>query len=95
MEIIDILVLSLSTWYIAYVITVQDGPYGVFYYLRRIKRFNNITSCIYCIAPYIAGIVYVMFYHGTPLMIDIIYVFSIAGVALMLRSYTGVGMNGV
>jgi hypothetical protein len=88
----DFIVAILSTWYISYILTAQTGPFLI---LEKVRdRAGGVFDCIYCIAPYVAGIVWLVMQYieqGN----DIAQVFAIAGGALMLRSYTGVGLHDV
>lgn len=92
MQPLDFIIYATATWYLSYVITAQDGPFSILEKMRQ--RMGGLLSCIYCIAPYIAGIVYVVSRHeevGYPL----VCIFAIAGFSLMLRSYTGAGLHGL
>lgn len=88
----DFLLLSCATWYISYVITAQDGPLGLLLRLRQTKGLQGVTSCIYCVTPYVAFTMYGMMIHSGEV---VVYGFAIAGASLMLRSYTGAGVHGV
>jgi hypothetical protein len=84
----------LATWYIAYILTAQNGPFSILARLRALPVLHDLLQCIYCAAPYVAVGVYAVGGHegmGYP----IIQVIAIAGAALMLRSYTGAGMRDV
>ena len=86
----DFIVAILATWYIAYILTAQSGPFLV---LERIRnRVGGAFECIYCISPYVAAVVFAAIQH-TSWGIDVAQIFAIAGAALMLRSYTGAGLH--
>lgn len=49
----NLLLTTLSTYGLAYIITTQDGMFNIFVRLRRYKLFQ----CFYCVSPYIAALV--------------------------------------
>jgi len=86
----ELVTLALATWYLSYIITVQDGPFLV---LKKARdKWGGALKCIYCLAPYVAAAMYVVSrnnQYGLP----IVQVVAIAGGALMLRAYTGAGLH--
>ncbi len=89
----DFLIYASATWYLSYVITAQSGPFSILEKMRQ--RMGGLLSCIYCIAPYIAGIVYVVARHNESIGYPLVCIFAVAGFAMMLRSYTGAGLHGL
>lgn len=89
----DFLVSALATWYLAYVISAQSGPLRLFERLRRVGQLHELLSCIYCLSVWVAGGVYLVMVHTDVQWL--VYIPAVAGAALMLRSYTGSGMNGL
>lgn len=89
MSLSNLLIAALATWYIAHCITTEKGAFNVFEKLRLWLPLGGLTSCIICLSVWIA--IPVLLLLETPLA-PIVYVCAIAGLALMLRSYTGAGV---
>ena len=87
LALLDLVLLALATWYVAEVVTHQDGPFGVFDWLRRRFPLGGLTSCIVCASFWAALVLFVVHWRIAPV---VTWVFAAAGLALMLRSYTGV-----
>lgn len=83
MQPLDLLLISLSTWYIAFCMTQLPGPYNTF---ARLKAKGGAFKCIYCLSPWIAAVWFLIWL--TPAQ-ALIYPFALAGGALMLHRYTG------
>lgn len=89
----DFIIYSSATWYVSYILTAQNGPFSI---LERTRdRVGGLLSCIYCIAPYIAAVVYVAAESHESIGYPVVCVFAVAGFALMMRSYTGAGLHGL
>lgn len=87
----NFLLLTLASWYIAHVITSEKGAWEMFVKLRAMLPLGGLTSCIFCLIPYVVAILYALVWF-VPDAQHIVNVFGIAGAALMLRSYTGAGV---
>lgn len=85
----DVLILSAATLYLAEVVTGKDGPWGIFRWLRARTGASGLMTCIWCFAPY-AALALLLVWLLVPYGNYPVYVLAIAGVALALRSYTGV-----
>jgi hypothetical protein len=94
---LDFVIMSIATWRISAIITEEDGPFGVFKWLRyeTTKRRTgrnvddndiSLVTCIKCASVWVAVFV-LLFYYFAP---ELIWIFAASGLALMLRSYTGV-----
>ena len=83
---LDLLILVLATWYLAYALTKTHGPFHVFATLRGRFSFGGLTTCMHCAAPWIAGLLWLLWL--TPLH-PVVYALAVAGAALMLGSWTG------
>lgn len=84
---LDLLTLALATWYAAEAITHQSGPFGVFVWVREHLPLGGLTSCIICASFWVALVLAVVHWCIAPVGT---YVLAAAGLALMLRSYSGV-----
>lgn len=82
----DFMILSLATFYAAYVLVQTKGPFGYFQWLRENVMHGGLLTCIYCATVWIGGIFYLLWLaHLEP----ICYVFAGAGAAMLLYRYTG------
>lgn len=86
---LDLLILSLATFYAAYVLVNTDGPFHYFNWLRRNVLHGGLLTCIYCAAIWLFAVFYILWI--SPLQI-ICYGFAGAGAAMLLYRYTG-GQN--
>lgn len=83
MTLIDLLILAAACWYAAYVITSSDGPFAVFKRLRALLPLGGLTTCIVCLAFWIAQLLAYVSGH------TFIEGLAIAGLCLMLHRYSG------
>lgn len=88
LTLLDVLIITVATLYLAEVVTSKDGPFGVFKRLRELPSVGvGFLSCIWCVAPWMAVGVLAIYYLVWSVLV---WPFAIAGLALALRSYTGV-----
>lgn len=91
---LDLLILALATWRLAYFIARDHAPFGVMTWLR--KRYApdadkpSILNCIYCSSIWAALVVLVLWF--TPFQ-PVVWLLAVSGAALMLGSYTGASQN--
>lgn len=87
MTFLDVLLITAATLYLAEIITSKDGPFGILKRLRELPSVGvGLLSCIWCLAPWIAGLVIIAYVVFSPM----VWIFAVAGLALALRSYSGV-----
>lgn len=95
MNLTSLLLISTASWYIADAITHRSGPAGIFHKLRSRLQSDapgsagELVRCIYCTMFYVSIIVWSVYVF----LPEAIMPFSAAGLALMLRSYSGAGMH--
>ena len=89
MDIIDIILLSAAVWYISYSLTALEGPFNIFVKLRALK-LGGLFDCIYCTSFWV-GFMAIWFWLGG--FEALLYPLGLAGLAMMLRSYTGAGLH--
>jgi len=82
-NITDMVIVSLGTWYAAYAIAKLGGPFGAFTWLRT---KGELFTCIYCLSIWVA-VAFALVWL-TPARV-LVYPFALAGGALMLHRYTG------
>lgn len=84
---LDLLVLSLFSWYAAYCLVKTDGPFKVFSRLRGVTTIGGLLLCVYCLVVWAALIGYLILYHTA--FDPIVHVGAIAGGAMIMHRYTG------
>ena len=57
MQLVDLLILGLSTYGAVYLITQTSGPFAIFSRLRELGLFRKVLSCFYCAAPWTAAVI--------------------------------------
>lgn len=87
---LDLAAMGLAVLYLTMVITGQDGPWNIFRRWREWQILGGLTACAWCTSPYVAAGVFVVYWFVPGL----IWPFALAGLALCLRTYTGVLHNG-
>lgn len=75
--------IALATWAIAFMISTTSGPFHVFEWLRAHLPLGGLTSCIICLSPWVAFVLWIV-PDGV-----IVWAFAAAGLALLLHSYSG------
>jgi len=88
MSALDLLVLALATWRVAYMIANEHGPFRVFERLRNALPLGGLTTCLYCLSVWVGLLFYVI--NATELA-WVTQVCAVSGAALMLYRYTGGG----
>lgn len=85
MQPLDLLLLALGTWYVAYSVTKTHGPYHVFEKLRAALPLGGLTACIVCCAFWAALGLYLL----SLVLMPLVYIFGAAGGAILLYRQTG------
>lgn len=83
MQPLDLLLLSLAAWRVAYFIVREDGPGRAMGRIRA--RLGGATACMYCASVYAAATAYVLYLAAPWVM----WVIAVSGGAMMLHRYTG------
>jgi len=86
MQPLDLLIVSLATFYCAYAISATHGPWHVFEWLRTHVPLGGLTACLVCMSPWLAALFYVLML--TPLAVAV-YVLAVAGASVLVWRYTG------
>lgn len=87
----DLLILSLATFSMAYLLVKEDAPFGIMRRLRERTTIGGLLSCIHCSAFWCAILCYLLL--STPLA-PVVYVFAARGGFQFLWRYTGGDMVG-
>jgi hypothetical protein len=83
---LDLLVLALATWRLAYLMAKEDAPFHLMTRLRQRTTLGGLLDCIKCSSWWAAALMLVLWF--TPLQ-PLVWVFGISGAGLMLGNYTG------
>lgn len=83
---INLLILSLATFSMAYLLVKEDAPFKLMARLRSVTTFGGLLTCIHCSAMWCAILCYILI--STPLA-PIVYVFAIRGGMQFLYRWTG------
>jgi len=83
---LDLLILALASWRLAYLLTKEDLPYGIMRRIRERVTFGGLLLCIYCTSIWASIGCYLLW--QTPLA-PIVTILAISGGAMMLWRYTG------
>ena len=83
---LDLLILALASWRLAYLLTKEDAPFRLMARLRAITTFGGLLDCIYCASIWASIGCYLLW--QTPLA-PLVTILAISGGAMMLWRYTG------
>lgn len=82
----DLLILSLATWRLAYMLAKETGPYDILTRFRARFVLGGLTSCVYCLSLWCAALLYLLWL--TPAVV-LVYILAASGGALLMYRYTG------
>lgn len=81
---LELVTLSAATWAVSYMVTHTAGPFSVFALIRLHTPLGGLTTCIVCLSVWVAFALCMLRGHN-----DLIDAFAVAGMALLLHSYSG------
>lgn len=90
LDLTSLIILWLATWRLSYAITTESLPFNIGTKLRARFPLGGLTTCIYCASFWVAILMLGLWYTD---LYPLVYVFAITGGAMVMRSYTGVGIN--
>jgi len=85
MEFINLIILSLATWRISYLIVYEDAPWRLMSRLREWNDLGGLLRRIYCTKVWVAVGCWLPLKVAPP----VVYVLAVSGLSLMLWRYTG------
>lgn len=85
-QLLDLMVLALATWRLAYLMAKEAAPFHLMTKLRQRTTFGGLLDCLKCSSWWAAAVMLLLWF--TPLQ-PIVWVFAVSGGALMLGNYTG------
>lgn len=83
---VNLFLLTLATWRLAYLVAKEDAPFKMAKRLRERFPLGGLTTCQYCASVWAAGILYVLML--TP-VVWIVYILAASGGAMLMYRYTG------
>lgn len=86
---LDLLVLALATWRLAYMFALESGPWRVFERIRQKLPMGGLMTCIYCLSVWMAALTYVLWL--TP-GAALVWILAASGGAMLFWRQTG-GMH--
>lgn len=87
---LDLLVIALATWRLAYLMAKEAAPFHLMTRLRQRTTFGGLLSCLYCSSWWAALVMLALWF--TPLQV-VVWVFALSAAGLMLGSYSGVSQQ--
>lgn len=85
MQPLNLLILMLAAFYVAYAVSSTHGPAGIFARLRDRLPLGGLTTCIICLAPWCSAVFYLLMLTVP----YVVYVFAAAGGVVLAWRYTG------
>lgn len=85
---LDLLILALATWRLAYLLTKEDAPFQIMARIRQRTTFGGLLTCVYCASIWCAAGLYALWVL-LPALHWIALILAVSGAALMLAKYTG------
>lgn len=83
---LDLALVSLFTFYLAFAVSSTHGPFDIFATLRQRLPLGGLTICLVCLSFWLSIIGYVLLQtSGAP----VVYAIAPAGAAVLLWRYTG------
>ena len=82
---LDLLLLILATWRLAYLIAKEDGPYHLLTRFRARFDLGGLTDCMYCLSLWVgAGLVGLLWVWPPG-----VWLLAASGGAMLMHRYTG------
>lgn len=86
MQPLDLLILALASWIVAYFLVVLDAPFDLMKRLREWFPLGGLLACIYCAAFWTAIAAYLLWQTDAR---PVVYVLAVWGLSMLLHRYTG------
>lgn len=88
MQLLDLIILSIATWRLAFFVVYETGPFAFMSKLRGKHDLGGLLTCIKCASVWSALVMFLLYISPATV---VVWIASISGLALMLSSYTGAG----
>jgi hypothetical protein len=92
LDFFSFLVVALAGLRLAYMLTVEAMPFNIGTTLRARFPVGGLTSCIKCASIWTSALMLGLWYLDGAFYV-IVYVFAISGAGLVIRSFSGFGLN--
>lgn len=86
MDALNLLILALFAWRLAYMLVKEAGPLDVFTRLRAVTNLGGLLICVNCMSVWTALLGYLLL--DTPFA-PVVWVIAASGLALWGHKYTG------
>ncbi len=86
MNALDLILIALASFYVAYAVANTHGPFGAFEDLRARLPLGGLTSCMICLSPWASALFYLALMAGATWFV---WIFAAAGVSVFAYRYTG------
>jgi uncharacterized protein DUF1360 len=86
MQPLDLLILTLATFYTAYALSSTHGPFGLFERLRAALPLGGLTACMVCLSVWLAAAFYLLL---PTVLSPVVVVLAIAGASVFVYRWTG------
>lgn len=83
---LDLLVLALFAWYLAYVLIKTSGPFKIFERVRHVTTIGGVLECLWCLILWTAVLGYLLIHSPFAPMV---YIGGAAGLGMIGHRYTG------
>lgn len=91
MTALELLVLALAAWRLAFMLVLERGPFDLFARLRARWPLGGLLTCVYCASVWTAALLLLLW--PTPLRF-IAVVLAVSAAGLMLAAFSGAAFNG-
>lgn len=90
LDLTSLIILALATWRLSFMLVSETGMFGVFTFIRKHANVSGVLNCIFCTSVWVAILIMVVWYSD---LYPSVYVLAISGGAMVMRSWSGVGIN--
>lgn len=80
---LDLLIVTFASWYLAYAVTSTHGPFAVFERIRKVTTLGGLLTCPVCLSVWVALILLLL-----PMGV-VTQAFGVAGAAMILHGWSG------
>lgn len=88
---LDLLILALACWRLAYLLTREAAPFNVMTRIRARTTLGGMLDCLMCASVWAAALVLLLWYTALQ---PLVWIAAISGAALMLASFSGANHPG-
>ena len=82
---LDLVLIALATFYVAFAVSSTHGPFNAFAWLRVHLSLGGLTQCLVCLSPWTAALFYGLLLVAPP----VTWIFAGAGASVFVWRWTG------